>query len=77
MSDGRILIGPFLCTDKDANVILGVCSEYMKEGGESRLLGLVMVPGRHIVTIEADMSDHPPPSTYFNSPRFDRECESD
>lgn len=45
MTDGRILIGIFLCTDSDANVILGVCSEYTKSGGDERMLGLVMVPG--------------------------------
>lgn len=27
MTDGRILIGTFVCTDKDANVILSACSE--------------------------------------------------
>lgn len=45
MTDGRILIGIFLCTDSDANVILGVCSEFTKNGGDERMLGLVMVPG--------------------------------
>ncbi|XP_014677178.1 PREDICTED: N-alpha-acetyltransferase 38, NatC auxiliary subunit-like [Priapulus caudatus] len=29
MSDGRSLIGSFLCTDKDANLILGNCQEYI------------------------------------------------
>ena len=29
LSDGRILIGVFLCTDRDSNVILGSCSEYV------------------------------------------------
>lgn len=47
MTDGRILIGIFLCTDSDANVILGVCSEYTKSGGDERMLGLVMVPGTY------------------------------
>lgn len=35
MTDGRVLIGVFLCTDRDANVILGniishtiMCSRY-------------------------------------------------
>lgn len=75
MSDGRIIIGTFLCTDKDANVILAMCSEYMKDGaGESRNLGLIMIPGRHIVSIEADMGSNPP---FMSSPRFDRDCESD
>lgn len=46
MTDGRILIGIFLCTDSDANVILGVCSEFTKNGEDERMLGLVMVPGK-------------------------------
>jgi small nuclear ribonucleoprotein (snRNP)-like protein len=28
ITDGRILIGIFLCTDRDANVVLGSCKEY-------------------------------------------------
>lgn len=51
MTDGRILIGIFLCTDSDANVILGVCSEFTKNGGDERMLGLVMVPGKFEATI--------------------------
>lgn len=72
MSDGRILIGIFLCTDADANVILGSCSEYLpqeylynKAKEEPRMLGLVMVPGKHIVTVSKDLND--PVSVYNNS----------
>ena len=78
LSDGRILIGVFLCTDRDSNVILGSCSEYVVdqrneeetrpdatneiEGSEfdptlniePRILGLAMVPGKHIVFIHLD-----------------------
>lgn len=58
MSDGRILIGIFLCTDRDANVILGSCEEYLSgedmNNGEPRVLGLVMIPGKHIVSIHLD-----------------------
>lgn len=62
MSDGRILIGIFLCTDRDRNIILGSCAEYLppKNPGETeppeqpRALGLVMVPGKHIVSIHLD-----------------------
>jgi small nuclear ribonucleoprotein (snRNP)-like protein len=28
LTDGRVLIGVFLCTDRDANIILGSCKEY-------------------------------------------------
>ncbi|CAH2242670.1 jg8488 [Pararge aegeria aegeria] len=67
MTDGRVLIGIFLCTDRDANVILGACSEYLKsndgETEEPRVLGLVMVPGRHIVSIQLDDTTPPPKIT--------------
>lgn len=52
MIDGRILIGLFLCTDSDANIILGMCSEFRDD--EERSLGLVIVKKKHIVTIEVD-----------------------
>lgn len=81
LMDGRILVGTFVCTDKDAHIILSTCYEYFNEKGkllkknkfinhksiifihvtfldldtgESRLLGLVMIPGRHIVSIHTD-----------------------
>ncbi|CAH1160072.1 unnamed protein product [Phaedon cochleariae] len=65
MTDGRVLIGIFLCTDRDANIILGSCSEYLPSDGkggssneEPRMLGLVMIPGKHIVTIHIDPSEY-------------------
>ncbi|XP_022344822.1 N-alpha-acetyltransferase 38, NatC auxiliary subunit-like [Crassostrea virginica] len=59
MTDGRTLIGVFLCTDRERNVILGGCEEYLKplEGSEKeepRILGLAMIPGHHIVSISID-----------------------
>merc|ERR1712002_59776 len=59
MTDGRVLIGIFVCTDKDCNVILGSCQEYLNvledEGKEEpRILGLAMIPGHHIVSVEID-----------------------
>ncbi|KAG8248213.1 N(alpha)-acetyltransferase 38, NatC auxiliary [Homalodisca vitripennis] len=36
MTDGRVLIGMFLCTDRDGNVILGSCSEYLNPEGVYR-----------------------------------------
>lgn len=55
MTDGRVLVGNFFCTDRDSNVILGSSGEYLKEEDvgveQPRVLGLVMVPGRHIVSI--------------------------
>nr|XP_023012250.1 uncharacterized protein LOC111502406 [Leptinotarsa decemlineata] len=66
MTDGRILIGIFLCTDRDGNIILGSCSEYLPiEKGkvlneEPRMLGLVMIPGKHVVSIKIDPSEYVP-----------------
>ncbi|KAL4221323.1 N(alpha)-acetyltransferase 38 [Mactra antiquata] len=60
MTDGRTLIGIFLCTDRDRNVILGSCEEYLKppdtseKREEPRILGLAMIPGHHIVSINID-----------------------
>ena len=80
LTDGRILIGIFLCTDKDANVILGTCDEYLSEEsvettqlGERRMLGLAMVPGRHIVSIHVDDATNKGGTTVApprNSPMF-------
>lgn len=56
MTDGRILVGDFLCTDRSGNVILGLCYEYTELDGDGRVLGSVMVPGKHIVKMEVDMS---------------------
>lgn len=65
MTDGRILTGVFLCTDRDANIILGSCSEYLPADGkikspneEPRMLGLVMIPGKHIVNIHIDANEY-------------------
>ncbi|XP_056637863.1 N-alpha-acetyltransferase 38-B, NatC auxiliary subunit [Diorhabda sublineata] len=65
MTDGRVLVGIFLCTDRDANIILGSCSEYLPSehksktiNEEPRMLGLVMIPGKHIVSLHIDSSDY-------------------
>lgn len=47
-------MGYFLCTDRDANIILGMCSEYRDD--EERTLGLVIVPKKHIISIEVGES---------------------
>ncbi|XP_054726946.1 N-alpha-acetyltransferase 38-A, NatC auxiliary subunit [Anastrepha obliqua] len=55
ITDGRVLVGFFNCTDKDANVVLSMCAEYLEEGKDARILGNVMIPGKHIVSIAVDM----------------------
>ncbi|XP_077444736.1 uncharacterized protein LOC144065618 isoform X2 [Stigmatopora argus] len=59
MTDGRTLVGLFLCTDRDCNVILGSAQEFLKSADtfsqtEPRVLGLAMIPGHHVVSIEAE-----------------------
>ena len=34
ISDGRTLIGSFLCTDRDRNIILGSCQEFVGLAGK-------------------------------------------
>ncbi|XP_030649004.1 N-alpha-acetyltransferase 38, NatC auxiliary subunit [Chanos chanos] len=64
MTDGRTLVGLFLCTDRDCNVILGSAQEFLKSTdsfsqGEPRVLGLAMVPGHHVVSIEVETESLP------------------
>jgi len=57
--DGRVLVGVLLCTDRDQNLILGSCNEYIgspSEQEEFRVLGLALVPGQHIQSIYIDES---------------------
>nr|CAI5861912.1 unnamed protein product [Callosobruchus analis] len=62
MTDGRVLIGVFLCTDRDANIILGSCSEYLPQ--KPRMLGLVMIPGKHIVSIHIETNESSSSAVY-------------
>lgn len=58
MIDGRILIGLFLCTDRDANIILGMCTESRPDTeSEARNLGLSIVPKKAIKKIEIDITN--------------------
>lgn len=72
MTDGRTLVGSFVCTDRDNNIILGSCTEHLRpdEDGreeEPRVLGLAMIPGRHIISICIDEASQPPqpPSSMY------------
>lgn len=56
MIDGRRLVGLFLCTDRDANIIIGMCSEYRRNSeNEARSLGLVIIKKTAIKKIEVDI----------------------
>ncbi|XP_017848551.1 N-alpha-acetyltransferase 38, NatC auxiliary subunit [Drosophila busckii] len=61
ITDGRVLVGFFNCTDRDANIVLSMCAEYLIEGQEPRLLGNVMVAKKHIVSLNID-EPRPPPN---------------
>ncbi|KAL1936230.1 hypothetical protein VTP01DRAFT_364 [Rhizomucor pusillus] len=52
ISDGRVFIGTFVCTDKEKNIILAHTEEF--RGDEKRLVGLVMIPGKHLVKAETE-----------------------
>lgn len=59
LTDGRTLTGNFLCVDRDANIIIGSAIEYSNQcmSGEPRVLGLAMVPGRHVMSINVKKYD--------------------
>lgn len=76
MTDGRFLLGVFLCTDRSSNVIVGNCTEYtcdpetVDQSEEPRVLGLSMVPGHHIVKLYIDQ-DNTSSRLRANSPTLD------
>ncbi|KXN86137.1 LSM domain-containing protein 1 [Leucoagaricus sp. SymC.cos] len=56
-TDGRIFIGTFSGTDKLLNIILTNTEEYRVQGSDDlpdgRYVSLVMVPWKHVASIEA------------------------
>ncbi|KAI3338198.1 hypothetical protein F4824DRAFT_499529 [Ustulina deusta] len=78
VTDGRMFIGTFKCTDTDRNVVISLTYEYrqpsqqkladaasaaaatspssatIKADMTSRYLGLVVIPGEHIVKMEVE-----------------------
>ena len=59
LSDGRFVVGTFQCLDKQRNFILTNCTETRRVKDEhgvecesKRNLGLVLVPGKHLVKAE-------------------------
>ncbi|KAI8085202.1 uncharacterized protein BX664DRAFT_338800 [Halteromyces radiatus] len=55
ITDGRIFIGTFVCVDKQKNIILAQAEEFRQE--ERRLVGLIMIPGIHLVKVETEDLD--------------------
>ncbi|RDD42425.1 N-alpha-acetyltransferase 38, NatC auxiliary subunit [Trichoplax sp. H2] len=57
LSDGRVVVGNFMCTDRELNIILGQCQEYSsapdpESTEQPRTLGLAMIPGKHVIKIQ-------------------------
>ncbi|CAG8561026.1 5481_t:CDS:2 [Diversispora eburnea] len=52
VSDSRLFFGTFMCIDKYKNIILAQTEEYRE--AEKRFVGLIMIPGKHIVKIEIE-----------------------
>ncbi|KJH46172.1 LSM domain protein [Dictyocaulus viviparus] len=53
LTDGRIIRGQMLCTDKQPNFILGRSEErWSGETGEPRAIGLAMVARQHVVRLK-------------------------
>ncbi|KAJ3241432.1 hypothetical protein HDU81_000481 [Chytriomyces hyalinus] len=55
-SDGRVFVGAFMCMDKEKNVILSGAEEFNSVDGleERRYVGLVMLPGAHLVSFSVE-----------------------
>lgn len=57
ITDGRTIVGGFVCTDRSGNIILENSCEYSSQSDEDgsknapRMLGLALVPGHHIITM--------------------------
>lgn len=53
--DKRILIGQFICTDSDSNIILEGCAEYTErdvlKNLEPKMIGLALILAEHIVGV--------------------------
>ncbi|KAG0053264.1 hypothetical protein BGZ83_001434 [Gryganskiella cystojenkinii] len=60
ITDGRLFVGQFMCIDHSKNIILAGAYESRPEkpssSSEKRFVGLVMIPGHHIVKAEMDAS---------------------
>ncbi|CAG8486588.1 8404_t:CDS:2 [Ambispora gerdemannii] len=57
VSDDRVFNGTFVCIDKYKNIILANTEEF--RGVEKRYVGLVMVPGKHLIKAEIENLEVP------------------
>ena len=51
LTDGRSLIGNFYCVDKDSNLCLNRCKEYLPGSNKSREIGMGLVTAKTLKSI--------------------------
>ena len=63
IADGRVFVGVFACIDKGKNIVLVNTEEFRigsqpgSLGARGRYVGMVMVPWKYVVTVEAENDD--------------------
>ena len=69
ISDGRIIRGEFMCTDNAKNIILNVSKEFKPNDIQflnPKMIGMVMIPGEHIVHIKLKITKDNFESKYYS-----------
>jgi len=69
IADGRVLLGTFMAFDKHMNLVLADTEEYRRVKGkksseekeEKRMLGLVLLRGENVISLQADSPPPPKP----------------
>jgi len=69
IADSRTLLGTFMAFDKHMNIVLGDCEEYRRLKGkkaseekeEKRSLGLVLLRGENVISLQAESPPPPKP----------------
>eukprot|EP00954_Amorphochlora_amoebiformis_P019774 1334668-Amorphochlora_amoeboformis.AAC.1 len=58
VSDGRNVMGRFSCVDDHLNIILLDAQQILDdEKAKPRLLGQILIPGKHVLKVEAYLGD--------------------